>query len=53
MLGAEKAAASAGRGKSMVKLLDDMRADKKRNTGAHWTPPTRSGTVFESGHLTK
>jgi len=36
LLGAEKAAALNGRGKDMVELLDEIRADKKLSTAAHW-----------------
>lgn len=36
MLGAEKAATSSGKGKNMVDLLDDIRADKKLSTAARW-----------------
>lgn len=37
MLGAEKAAASiAGKGKNMVDLLDEIRADRKLSTAAEW-----------------
>ncbi|KAK4697001.1 hypothetical protein P7C71_g1018, partial [Lecanoromycetidae sp. Uapishka_2] len=36
LLGAEKAAASTGQGKNMVDLLDEIRADKKLSTAAHW-----------------
>ena len=36
MLEAEKAAASAGKGKNMVELLDLVRADKKLSTAARW-----------------
>lgn len=36
LLGAERAAVSIGKGKSMVDLLDDIRADKKLSTAAHW-----------------
>ena len=33
-LGAEKAAAATGKGKSMVELLDDVRADRDLSTAA-------------------
>ena len=36
MLDAEKAAASNGKGKPMVELLDEVRADKKLSSAAHW-----------------
>lgn len=36
MLGAEKAAASSGKGKPMIELLDEIRADKKLNSAANW-----------------
>lgn len=36
LLGAEKAAKSTGRGKSIVELLDKVRADQKLSTAAHW-----------------
>ena len=36
MLGAEKAAASLQKGKSMASLLDEIRADTKLSTAAHW-----------------
>lgn len=36
MLDAEKLAASNGKGKPMVELLDEVRADKKLSTAAHW-----------------
>lgn len=36
MLNAEKAAASSDRGKPMVELLDEIRADKKLSSAADW-----------------
>lgn len=36
MLHAEKTAASSGEGKPMVELLDEVRADKKLSSAAHW-----------------
>ena len=36
MLDAEKAAASSGKGKPMVELLDEIRADKKLSSAAKW-----------------
>lgn len=36
MVKAEKAAASTGKGKSMVELLDEIRADTKLSLAAHW-----------------
>lgn len=36
MLDAEKLATSSGKGKPMVELLDEVRADKKLSTAAHW-----------------
>ena len=37
LLGAEKAAASTGNSKSLVGLLDEIRADRKLSTAAHWS----------------
>lgn len=37
LLGAEKAAFSTGDSKSLVGLLDEIRADRKLSTAAHWT----------------
>ena len=36
LLSAEKAAQTTERGKNMVDLLDEIRADKKLSTAAHW-----------------
>jgi hypothetical protein len=36
LLGAEKAAETTGKGKNMVNLLDDIRADKNLSEAAHW-----------------
>ena len=36
MLDAEKAAASSGKGKPMVGLLDEVRADKRLSSAAMW-----------------
>ena len=36
MLDAEKLAASSGNGRPMVELLDEVRADKKLSSAAHW-----------------
>ena len=36
LLGAEKAAQTTGRGKNMVELLDEIRADTKLSTAARW-----------------
>lgn len=41
MLGAEKAAASSGKGKPMVELLDQVRADKKLSSAAKWDDPNK------------
>ncbi|CAF9922569.1 hypothetical protein IMSHALPRED_005705 [Imshaugia aleurites] len=36
LLDAEKAAASTGKGKPMIELLDEVRADKKLSSAANW-----------------
>ena len=36
MFKAEEAAASTGKGKPMVELLDEVRADEKLSLAAHW-----------------
>jgi hypothetical protein len=50
LLGAEKAAASQGpSGKSIVQLLDEIRADKKLSTAAEW----KDNNKFREGVLTR
>ena len=51
MLGAEKAAEGTGKGKSIVELLDEIRADKNLSEAAHWDDGNkiRDGIMVRAG----